>query len=133
LGHPGRQRGYVFLERRDIDLDLRPGVDARLGNVASRKQLTQVLNDDHWPTTVEALPRGEQIQRRSKMIAERHDQFLYPTFYRLLREDTPAGSEMSRSQRVGRLSTRRALNLTMIEAVAHRSRVGEQPRKLWLS
>jgi hypothetical protein len=33
---------------------------------------------------VEALPRGDQVQWRSKVIAERHDKFLQPTFYRLL-------------------------------------------------
>src|SRR4051812_48420544 len=78
FGHPGQRRSIVLLERRDIDLDLRPGMNARLGNVPGRKQLMQVLNDNRRPLPVETLPRGDQVQWRSKVIAERHDKFLSP-------------------------------------------------------
>jgi hypothetical protein len=59
-------------------------MDARFGNISGWKLLSQLLDDDRRPLTVEALPRGDQVQWRSKVIAERHDKFLQPTFYRLL-------------------------------------------------
>ena len=59
-------------------------MNARLGNISRRKLLTQLLNDHRRPLPVEALPRGDQVQWRSKVIAERHGKFLPPPFYRLL-------------------------------------------------
>jgi len=51
-------------------------MNARLRNISGWKLFTQVLNDNRRPLTVEALPRGFQIQWRPKVIAERHDKFL---------------------------------------------------------
>ena len=63
--------------------DHRPaGMDARLGDISRRESLSQLLNDHRRPLAVEALPRGDQVQWRSEVIAERHDDSLQPAFYR---------------------------------------------------
>jgi hypothetical protein len=59
-------------------------MNARLGDVSGGKLPSQLLDHDRRPLTVEALPRGDQVQWRSKVIAERHGTFLQWTLYRLV-------------------------------------------------
>jgi hypothetical protein len=44
-------------------------MNARLGNIPVWQLLSQLLDDDRWPLTVETLPRSDVIQRRAKVIA----------------------------------------------------------------
>jgi hypothetical protein len=64
----GKWRIVVF-KSRDVDFDLRARVNSGLGYIPGWKVLSQLLDDNHRPTAVEALPRSDVIQRRAKVIA----------------------------------------------------------------
>jgi hypothetical protein len=47
-------------------------MDARPGDVSGGKLIPQLMDDDRRPLAVELFPRGDLVQRRSKVIAQRH-------------------------------------------------------------
>jgi hypothetical protein len=69
--------GFVLVVGGHVDLHGGPEVDTRCRNVARRELSVQGHHDHGRPCAVEFLPRGDVIERRAKMVAQRHGMVLH--------------------------------------------------------
>lgn len=63
---------FVFLECANAYFVIAAELDARLGHETVRQARRELLDDDAWPKTVRAFPRGAFGYRRPEVIAQRH-------------------------------------------------------------
>jgi hypothetical protein len=102
--------------RSHVDLHRPAQVDARLGDVAGRQPLAQLLHDDHRPSTVEALPRRELARGRAEMIAQRHGGYIPCKRNEIMNRHRQNGLPMESSSRVHRAG--QAANAGQAQTVA---------------